>query len=294
VPYTLVSAPALGYDLARLPHGPLVATVVRTALHASPRHLRLLAARHTDRARQDTHASAGVRADAAMSSALPEADRALERALADDAAASSASLRRLETASLGSVESLDAFLRRDVLAWTWADEEDRSLLATAGLAADVLRDAAASAFLEAPPAWRRRMAAPFLGAGVPLADSLVPTDHPGVDEVVSAFATLDAGRREAWRDAVEECRPWTTSWAPAMHQCTWALHLTDRLHLAADAQLAGVQAFRSAGFTGRDASYGAWNALSGVIHARLAEDLVPAPDLEALTSPWRRVFGTRT
>jgi hypothetical protein len=285
MPYSMVGAPALGYDLARLAQGSQVATVVRTALHCTPRDLRLLAARRRDRTPYSSTVGYGPRP---MREALASADEAVGLALAGEAELSAERLHRLETATLGSVEALDRFVRSEVLEWAWHDLDDLRLVEVAGQAADVLRDAAASAFTDAATAaWRRRMAAPFLGSGVRRVDDLT-TGHAGVDDLLSTVAGLDAGGRAAWRAAVEECRPWTTTWAPAMHEACWALHLTDRLREAADAQMAAVLAFRAAGFTSRDASYGVWNALSGVVHATLVSDLLPPEDHESLTRVCRR------
>ena len=76
-----------------------------------------------------------------------------------------------------------------------------------------------------------------------------------------------------------------------MHQATWALSITERLRLACDAQLAGVIAFGRAGFTARDASYGVWNALSGVLQASAVGDLLSADDADVLRRPWRAVYA---
>ncbi len=69
-----------------------------------------------------------------------------------------------------------------------------------------------------------------------------------------------------------------------MHQATWAIHLSDRLRPAADAQLAAVAAFTQAGFDARDAAYGVWNALSGAVHATVAADLLPEAEHTVLTA----------
>lgn len=65
--------------------------------------------------------------------------------------------------------------------------------------------------------------------------------------------------------------------------------LSDRLRTATDVQLAGVIAFHRSGFTARDAAYGVWNAVSGVLQAAVAEDLLPGSAAEVLLRPWRLV-----
>jgi hypothetical protein len=119
----------------------------------------------------------------------------------------------------------------------------------------------------------------------------VPTGVPDVDEVLTVLSGADDAVRRRWRDVVDDLRSHTAAWAPAMHQATWALSLTDRLRLACDAQLAGVIAFRRAGFEARDAAYGVWNAVSGVLQASAVGDVLPAADADVLLRPWRAVHA---
>ena len=160
-------------------------------------------------------------------------------------------------------------------------------------AADVLADAAFAGYLRGrlPEDARRAMAVPFLRAGVPSRDATVPTGVPDVDEVLTVLAGADDAVRRRWRQVVDDLRTHTAEWAPAMHQATWALSLTDRLRLACDAQLAGVIAFNRAGFSARDAAYGVWNAFSGVLQASAVGDLLPGPETDVLLRPWREVYG---
>ncbi len=76
-----------------------------------------------------------------------------------------------------------------------------------------------------------------------------------------------------------------------MHEATGALGVVDRLHLAADAQLAAAEAFLAAGFTTQDAAYGVWNAVSGSVQAVVSGDLLPAASAHVLLRCWRRVHG---
>jgi hypothetical protein len=294
VPYSLVGAATLGYDLARLPQGEQVAHVVRTALRCTTQDLEQLAHRHPGRTRDDRWEQ--VRATGSpgpMTTALPLADHALERAAAGDTASSSLLLQRLEQAVLGNVEALDRMIRCDVLDWTWLHSGDLSVQdPVAALAADVLVDAAASAFCSDSAArpLRRMMATPYLLARAALSgDDAGPTGHPGVDALLDRVSTADPRVRQTWRRAVDDLRPGTAGWAPAMHQATWALSVSDRLRLGTDAQMAAVGAFRSAGFTGRDAAHGVWNALSGAVAATAASDVLPAAQHDLLMKVWWRV-----
>jgi hypothetical protein len=138
------------------------------------------------------------------------------------------------------------------------------------------------------------MATPYLTARLRMLDDDPGTGHAQVDRLVTALAQTDADTRDAWRAAVDELRPGTTLWAPAMHQATWALHLSGRLRLAADAQMAALAAFRAGGFAPRDAAYGVWNAISGAVQASAAADLLPEADRRTLMRVWERVHGEDT
>jgi len=161
-------------------------------------------------------------------------------------------------------------------------------LPEASAACDVLADAAASAYcsevLDEPT--RRSMAAPYL-ATRPSPPEV--TGHEVVDAALAHLAGTDEDGRRRWRRAVDQQRPGTATWAPAMHEATWALSLAGRLRLAADVQLAAADAFLAAGFSPRDAAYGVWNAVSGSVQALVAADLLPARDADVLLSCWRRV-----
>ncbi|MEP9361887.1 hypothetical protein ABLE68_02905 [Nocardioides sp. CN2-186] len=294
--YSVVGGPALGFDLARLTGGPQVAGVLRVALAASPETLERLA---------DHHPGPGVReewrraclepagATESVGDVLPLAGAALDEA----AVGETALLRRLETGMLGDVHALDRMVRRDALDWTWLHSGAVAAQdPVASMAADVLSDAAASAYLrdQLSPEIRRAMAAPFLRSSAGEAE--VPELAVGMPEVDGRLATLasaDDETRHAWRRTVDDLRVHTAEWAPAMHQATWALSLSDRLRLACHAQLAGVVAFNRAGFTARDAAYGVWNAWSGTVQASLVTDLLPAADLAVLLRAWEAVQNTR-
>jgi hypothetical protein len=291
--YSMAGASALGYDLARMPQGEHVATVVRTALHCTSRHLRRLSTHHPgDARRRELWAALEEEGTPeSMTTAVGVAETAAALALRGEDDASARLLQRLELATLGSLESLDRFLRRDVLDWTWSRHGGKDVQDLhAHRAADVLVDAAASAFgTVASPRERRRMATPFLVTGLSLVDGVSVTGHPGVDELLTTLTRTDATTRDSWRAAVDELRPRTTDWAPAMHQATWALHLSGRLRLSMDAQMAALTAFRAAGFTAQDAAYGVWNAVSGAVAATCVADLLPDADQEVLLRAWGAV-----
>ena len=288
MPYSLVNIPALGYDLVRRPHGEQVALVLRVALASGPDQLGPLAARHPGSLRDARWADVVTEGASTESvrSALGLADLALERAQAGDVSSSSVLLGRLELAALGNLPALERVLRHDILDWTWLHSGDLAVQdPDFAKAADVLLDAAASAYSSQrlSDERRRAMAAPFLAARP---ETPASTGHDVVDALLDDIAGSDAAARGSWRAAVEAGRPGTRRWAPSMHQATWALHLSDRLRPAADAQLAAVGAFRDGGFDARDAAYGVWNAVSGAVQAAVAADLLADDDHRVLTRVW--------
>lgn len=289
--YSVVGGPALGFDLARLTGGAQVAGVVRVALAATPEDLDRLAERHPGPGVREEWRRAYVPTVETESvvATLPLAGAALEEA----AAGETALLRRLESSLLGDVHALDRMIRRDVLDWTWL--HGASVAAqdpVASLAADVLVDAATSAYLrdQLDPELRRAMAVPFLRSGLSVPDLV--TGIAELDERLALLAAADEQLRQTWRRVVDDVRVHTAEWAPAMHQATWALSLSERIRAACDAQLAGVMAFASGGFTARDAAYGVWNAWSGTVQASLVTDLLAERDAAVLLRAWNTVHAS--
>ncbi len=291
--YSLVGAATVGFDLSRLPYGPAVAGVLRAALAAGPAELDRLAAAHPGpRARRHRHAALDVAMAEreALADLLPLAGHAFDEAARGRAHA----LRRLEAGMLGDVGGLDHLVRIEILDWTWLRSGSMAVQdPVAADAADVLSDAAVAAYLREPahPELWAELTAPLAAADVQPVDGLEVADAPGVTSVLDVIASADDGLRTAWRRVVDEVRPHTIQWAPAMHRATWALSMSERLKLAADVHLAGVIAFRAGGFTPSDAAYGGWNALAGVLQARLVDDLLPASEADVLLRPWRLVHG---
>lgn len=291
MPYSLVGCSTLGFDLTRSPGGERVAVVLRLGLAAGPAEVDRLAQAHPgDRVRDGWARDRAPQADLhwRVGTALEMAGKAFEGAADGDTAL----LRRLETSRIGDADAVDRFVRRELLDWTWISSGPLSAQdPVASRAADVLSDAAVAAYLHSslPAAVRRAMTLPFLSAGLPLPDEPTGTGDERVDALLALLASADDAARAAWRTAVDRHRHRTAEWAPAMHEATWALSVSDRLRTGADAQLAASVAFRRAGFTVQDAAYGVWNALSGVVQATLVADLLPSSTAEVLLRPWREV-----
>lgn len=288
--YTLVGAVTLGFDLSRRPHGAEAAAVLRGALAVGPREVERLAAEHPGaRARRDLQ----VRGEAlalqreVLADVLPVAGDAVREATWGEVH----TLERLERGTLGSADGLDHLVRHDLLEWTWLRGDGVAVQdPVAADAADVIVDAAAAHYLregDDEDLWAL-MRAPLEQSQVCCDPTWQVADAPAVTAFLEELAR---GSADAWRAAVDDVGSRTALWAPAMHRATWAMSLTGRLRLAADAQLAAVVACAAAGLTRSDAARGTWNAVAGVVAARLAADLLPDEDLDVLLAPWRRVQG---
>lgn len=283
VRYSLVGAATVGFDLARHPHGPLVASVLRTTLASGPDDLTALADLHPGpsgrRDRQATFDRAQLEHEA-LASVIPDVSRS-------GASSTSGLLRRLETGMFGDADGLDHLVRRELLDWTWIRSGAVGVQdPVAADAADVLSDAARAAYLSGPAG---PTLLPDAVAAVPLVSGWDVSGSAEVTAVLDSVARSDDARRDAWRSVVDANRAHTASWAGAMHRATWAAETAQRLRTAADAQLAAVAALRAGGYTAQDAAYGAWNALAGVLQAALVRDVLPTADLEILLRPWHEL-----
>jgi hypothetical protein len=295
MPYTLVGAPALGFDLVRAPSGPNVAQVLLTALRADARLMQQLANRHPGSCRRHCW-------DAVVTSSLqlPRMRAALSKApseldLAEAGQGAQELITRLTHAPLGDLEALEHLVRRDMLAWTWERSGGVSVQRLRDrLGADVLCDAAASAYCAPVLAddLRRHLATPYLSVLRSMADGDPYRDEP-LEAVLREVSTWTEQDRADWRAAVDLLRSGTSAWAESMHEAGWAAHLSGRTRTAAAVQLRAVLAFRAAGFTETDAAQGSWNALSGALHALLVSDLLGDDHVAVLLRPWELARGSR-
>jgi hypothetical protein len=127
---------------------------------------------------------------------------------------------------------------------------------------------------------------PFSGAhAVELGDEL--------QSFLAAVQDLDDAGRDRWRAAVDEGRAEHRPWAGAMHEASWAAHVSGRTRDLAAVQLHAVQAFLDGGFHGRDGASGAWNAVAGCVQGLYMGDLLDEASLAVLRAPWTRVAGGR-
>jgi hypothetical protein len=298
VPYSLVSAATLGFDLVRLPAGRAVAEVLLTGLGSDAETLSRVAAAHPGR--NLTREERGVRAVRGrrareMAASVPHVRHA---AAAGDRAA--VLVTQLEQGTIGDAPTLERLLRDDVLGPEHpaagelaADERDEAV--------DVLADAALGYWAAGvlPPLVRRELTGAYDSAverGVLAVPAIGADLGPAAGELaglLDAIRGLDDAGRAAWRAAVDEGRAAHRPWATAMHEASWAAHVSGRTRALATAQLHAVQAFLDGGFDLHDGAAGTWNAVAGCVQGIAMADLLDENSLDVLRAPWVRVVSGR-
>jgi hypothetical protein len=297
VPYSLVSAATLGFDLVRLPAGGQVADVLLTGLAADAATLHRLAAGHPAAGRPDAErAELAVRARRAhelAAAGVPQL-RNMTGAGADGADRSARLVALLERGTIGNTPALERLVRDDVLGPEHSVVADLDP-AVATLAADVLADAATgwwAAEALADPV-RQELTGPY--ATVAAWESFPRPDlgpaTPALAELLDELRSLGETGRRRWRLAVDATRAQRRPWAAAMHGAAWAAHVSGRTRTLAAAQLMAVSAFTESGFSPRDGAEGVWNALAGCVQGLAMGDLLDEESLTVLGAPWQMVTG---
>lgn len=297
MPYSLVSAATLGFDLARLPAGRQVAEVLLTGLGADAPTLHRLAAGHPAAGRSDAdRAELAVRARRAHE--LAAAGVPQLRDVTDPGGSEGDRTARLvtllERGTIGNTPALERLVRDDVLGPEHAVVADLDP-AVAALAADVLADAATgwwAAEALADPV-RQELTGPYatVAAWEPLPRPDLGIAGPALAELLAELGDLDEAGRRRWRLAVDATRAQRRPWAAAMHGAAWAAHVSGRTRTLAAAQLLTVIAFAESGFSPRDGAEGVWNALAGCVQGLAMADLLDEESLTVLGSPWQMVTG---
>jgi hypothetical protein len=297
VPYSLVSAATLGFDLVRLPAGGQVAEVLLTGLGADAATLHRLAAGHPAAGRPDAErADLAVRARRAhelAAAGVPQL-RDMSDAGGDAADRSARLVTLLERGTIGNTPALERLVRDDVLGPEHSVVADLDP-AVATLAADVLADAATgwwAAEALADPV-RQELTGPHatVAAWEPLPRPELGPAAPALAELLDAVRALDETGRRRWRLAVDATRAQRRPWAAAMHGASWAAHVSGRTRTLAAAQLLAVSAFTDGGFSPRDGAEGVWNALAGCVQGLAMSDLLDEESLTVLGAPWQMVTG---
>lgn len=296
MPYTLVSAATLGFDLVRLPAGRAVAGVLLSALQADDAALARLATTHPARGleRDQRHVlAARSRRAREMAVAVPHVRTAATGAVAGSDRAA-VLVEQLEQGTIGDAPTLERLVREDVLGGEHpaAGGLDPDLLAEA---ADVLADAAIGYWAAGvlPPLVRRELTASYdrVADDVPVAGpETLDLGAAGVQLAVflDGLRDLDGAGRARWRAAVDESRAERRPWAAAMHEASWAAHVSGRTRVLATAQLHAVQAFLDGGFDRHDGAGGAWNAVAGCVQGIAMGDLLDEGALTVLRAPLTR------
>jgi hypothetical protein len=297
VPYSLVSAATLGFDLVRLPAGGRVADVLLTGLGADAAALHRLAAGHPAAGRPETErAELAIRARRAhelAAAGVPQL-RDLTGAGGDGDERSARLVALLERGTIGNTPALERLVRDDVLGPEHSVVADLDP-AVAALAADVLADAATgwwAAEALADPV-RHELTGPY--ATVAAWESFPRPElgpaAPALAELLDDLRGLGETGRRRWRLAVDAGRAQRRPWAAAMHGAAWAAHVSGRTRTLAAAHLMAVSAFVESGFSPRDGAEGVWNALAGCVQGLAMADLLDEESLTVLGSPWQMVTG---
>jgi hypothetical protein len=293
VPYSLVSAATLGFDLVRLPAGRSVADVLLAGLGAHAGSLSALAAAHPGRSLDlgERRALAlRYRKARELAVTVPQVRQVAASVEAGERAA--LLVAQLETGTIGDAITIERLVRDDVLG---PEHLARGFLLDDELheSSDVLADAALGYWAAGvlPPLVRRELTAPFDrvlergGVEVPPVGADLGPAAVELAEFLDALRSLDGAGRDRWRRVVDEARSQQRSWAAAMHEASWAAHVSGRLRSVAAAQLHAVQAFVDAGFGVHDGAAGVWNAVAGCVQGIALHDLVDEASLAVLMAP---------
>jgi hypothetical protein len=299
--YSLVNASTVGFDLARLPTGAAVATVLLEALAVQspePRSRAVGLHAFAGFATFDSLLAADPRRAAAwleVSALAPP--RRLDDALSvvgqllDDVASAvdpsgSANrqlepvLRDLTTASFGGLEDLLRMIRVDIL-----DESPAHVVA---LASDAL--AAAYGGQRLSDEVRSLLTVPWVAATRSLTP--IPADlEPFTAElraILDRVATLTDAEAKVLVDGAASVE---ADWSARMHAAAWAGYLSGRLRPAATAQFQAVRALRACGVDAASAARGVWNAISGCLQAVVVHDLLDEVTYGVLVAPWETAVG---
>ena len=297
MPYSLVSAATLGFDLVRLPAGEQVADVLLTGLGADAATLHRLASGHPASGRDDAERAAlAVRARRAhelAAAGVPQL-RDMTGPTGGDAERSARLVTLLERGTIGNTPALERLVREDVLGPEHPAVADLDP-AVASPAADVLADAAtgwwAAEGLPDPVRHELTGAYATVAAWEPLPRPDLGPAAPALTGLLDELRDLGEGGRRRWRLAVDATRAQRRPWAAAMHGAAWAAHVSGRTRTLAAAQLTAVAAFRCSGFTARDGAEGVWNALAGCVQGLAMSDLLDSESLQVLGAPWQMVTG---
>ena len=296
--YSLVNAPTVGFDLARLSTGAAVATVLLEALALQQETGRRpdldLTAFDPAAVADPRRASAWLEVSALTPPVRLDDALAAARDVIDDAARA---LRHggygpgelepvvtgLSTAYFGGVEDLLRFLRLELL-----DDTPAHVVA---LASDAL--AAAYGGRRLSDDARSVLGAAWIAAARSL--PAIPADlgpfGADVRSVLDRAVRLTAVEAAVLAEGATSTSTTETDWSRRMHEAAWAAYLSGRLRPAAAAQFQAVRALRACGVDAALAARGVWNAVSGCLQAVALHDLLDEVTYGVLVAPWETAIG---
>lgn len=295
--YSLVNAPTVAFDLARMPTGASVATVLLEALAiqtAPGTEGPDLSAFDPADATDVRRAAAWLEVSAlsgrpplgdAMSAARQFVDEALNGVDLSTAAGRSTlepMVRDLSTGSFGGLDDLLRLLRLEIL-----DESPTHVVA---LASDAI--AAAYGGRRLADDVRTQLGAPWIAAVRSL--PAIPADlGPFAREVRTVLDRVVTLTETEIAVVLTASAAAGSDWSRRMHAAAWAAYLSGRLRPAATAQFQAVRALRALGMERADvaARSGLWNAVSGCVQAVTLHDLLDEVTYGVLVAPWESAVG---
>jgi hypothetical protein len=333
--YSLTSIPTLCYDLVRSPTGAHWGDVLERALRLRPEDLAALQELAWQADAEQIQGSA-ARSEAwdeigavtltarRMSTVLPEVRGALAAPTLEPIGLDRV-LTTLTGTPLGGLSDLLAMLRGDIFDWTWASADSAQTVAVQRwpAAVEVVADALAAAYLGPSLPERFRVAlggrwVSWLRESAPLDPSFAPVlpgddvlgrNGPALRSLLERAARLDRQDLLALQQACDAARSTGFSWPTDMHGAARTAVLTDRVRVAAIAQLAATRALlQSAALESRAAYVAAGDisdaaaetalVLSGALPAMTAAvaAMTVGADLDIevyarLLAPWRVAVG---
>jgi hypothetical protein len=288
--HSLVNAPTIGYDLARLPTGAAVATVLLETLAAAPNEGEFADLSAFDPAAADDPRRAAAWLEVSALTPTRKVDEALSAAkqVLDDALATMR-LRAHELepvaaglagAYFGALPDLLRLVRDDILAAAPAH--------VVALACDAL--AAAYGGRDLRDDVRHQLGGPWIAASRSL--PAIPADlGPFATEVRSVLDRLPLLTAPQVVVLAEAASALEGDWSRRMHDAAWAAYLSGRLRAAATAQFQAVRGLRAAGVRPESAARGAWNAVSGCLQGVVLHDMLDEVTYGVLVGPWETAMG---
>ena len=295
--YSLVNSPTVAFDLARMPTGASIATVLLEALaiQTAPGIDRPDLSAFAPADATDVRRAAAWLEVSALGARLPLGDAlSAARQFVDEtlsgADLSTAAGRRtleplvrdLSTASFGGVDDLVRLLRLEIL-----DETPTHVVA---LASDAI--AAAYGGRRLPDDVRTQLGAPWIAAARSL--PAIPADlGPFAHEVRTVLDRIVTLTETEIAVMLTASAAAGSDWSRRMHAAAWAAYLSGRLRPAATAQFQAVRALRALGLERADATArtGLWNAVSGCVQAVTLHDLLDEVTYGVLVAPWESAVG---